>query len=612
MLPRARQTQLCHTRDGGEKQGRVRPCSKDKLFQISCFPSTEGSTENSTDAPLGQATIPLVKTSVRINDIIVDMKTKNIDVSFNSGWFRCGVALALGCLAASSAFAEFKLDRSVMSKEYWAIWNDQAQAKIDSDIEKYRKADAVFEIAAPDGAEVTVEQKTHSFFFGAHIFNFNQLGKKEWNDRYKDLYGTLFNSATVAFYWRTLEMYPYAPRFEERYEDTENFWNNCAHPKDQPHWRRPAVNPVISYLCTRGVRIHGHPLVWGSNSWHTPTWLWDDFCPKSEKEALQRAAGVTIPSRDVTQPICTKDHKNDPGERIWADAWKKIYERLSEDEIASLVPTYIKALDSFYERRIREIGERYGSRVDSWDVVNESASDFDRFGRKAVRGKAFDKSHYGPMPADYAYKAFMWSQKYLPKSAWLNINEYNMRPFFEQAKDLIANGARIDVVGSQMHLFNPAESVNIANGKGPAHLRPEGIEARFRTLAQANRPIHLSEITITAPDNSPRGQMVQAIIARNLYRAWFAVEKMNGITWWNVVDDCATVGEPSISGLFTRDMRPKAAYHALNDLIHREWKTNIKVKAQGGKVAFRGFRGSYRLTWTGSDGREMSKICDVK
>lgn len=540
------------------------------------------------------------------------MKNKSTDVSFVNGWLRCGFLLALGCFAATAAFAEFKIDRSVMSKEYWAIWNDQVQAKIDADIEKYRKADASFEIDAPEGAEVTVEQKTHSFFFGAHIFNFNQLGKKEWNDRYKDLYGTLFNSATVAFYWRTLEMYPYAPRFEERYEDTENFWNNCAHPKDQPHWRRPAVDPVISYLRTRGVRIHGHPLVWGNNAWHTPTWLWDDFCPKSEKEALQRAAGVTIPSRDVTQPICTKDQKNDPGERLWAAAWGKVYAKLSEDEIAALVPTYIKALDTFYERRIRAIGERYGSRVDSWDVVNESATDFDRFGRKAVRGKAFDKSHYGPMPADYAYKAFMWSQKYLPKSAWLNINEYNMGPFFEQANDLIANGARIDVVGSQMHLFNPAESVNIANGKGPAHLRPEEIAARFRTLAQANRPIHLSEITITAPDISWRGQMVQAIITRNLYRAWFAVEKMNGITWWNVVDDCATVGEPSISGLFTRDMRPKAAYHALNDLIHREWKTNIKVKAHAGKVAFRGFRGCYHLTWKNADGSRGYKSVDVK
>ena len=540
------------------------------------------------------------------------MNTEGMNFSSKIGWSRYGVALVAACFAGGAAFAGFKVDRSVMSEAYWQIWNDEAQAKIDADIEKYRKADAVADVDVPDGTVVSVSQKTHAFFFGAHIFNFNQLGKKEWNDRYKDLYGTLFNSATVAFYWRTLEMYPYAPRFEERYEDTENFWNNCAHPKDQPHWRRPAVDPVISFLRTRGVRIHGHPLVWGNNAWHTPTWLWDDFCPESEKIALQRAVGVEIPKRDVTQPICTKDMKNDPKESRWAGAWKKIYEKLSEDEIAALVPTYIKALDSFYERRIREIGERYESRVDSWDVVNESATDFDRFGRKAVRGKAFDKSWYGPMPADYAYKAFMWSQKYLPKSAWLNINEYNMGPFFEQAKDLIANGARIDIVGSQMHLFNPAESVNIAKGEGPAHLRPEGIAERFRKLSQADRPIHLSEITITAPDNSARGQMVQAIISRNLYRAWFAVEKMNGISWWNVVDDCATVGEPSISGIFTRDMRPKTAFHALNDLIHREWKTKTSVKAQGGKVSFRGFRGRYHLAWKNADGSSGFKSVDVK
>ena len=521
----------------------------------------------------------------------------------------------LCALFACSASAEFKMDKSVMADAYWRIWNDESQAKIDADIEKFRKADAVVDINAPDGAVVSVSQKTHAFFFGAHIFNFNQLGKTQWNNRYKELYGTLFNSATVAFYWRTLEMYPYAPRFEERFEDTEYFWNSCPQPKDQPHWRRPSVDQVISFLRTRGVRIHGHPLVWGNNAWHTPTWLWDDFCPESEKVALQRAAGVAIPKRDATQPICTKDMKGDPNERNWADAWEKIYKRLSEEEIAALVPTYIKAIESFYERRIREIGERYSSRVDSWDVVNESATDFDRFGRKAVRGKAFDKSHYGPMPADYAYKAFMWSQKYLPKSALLNINEYNMAPFFEQAADLIANGARIDVVGSQMHLFNPAESVKISRGEFSddvfAKTHPDGIRKTFEKLSQANRPIHLSEITITAPDNSVRGQMVQAIITRNLYRAWFAIEKMNGITWWNVVDDCGAPGEPSISGIFTRDMRPKTAYYALDDLINREWKTTTTVKAQGGKVSFRGFRGRYHLTWKNADGSCGFKSIDL-
>ena len=515
------------------------------------------------------------------------------------------------------AFAQFKIDRSVMSEKYWNIWNDEAQAKIDADIEKFRKADAVFEVAAPDGAEVSVMQMSHAFFFGAHIFNFNQLGKKEWNDRYKELYGTLFNSATVAFYWRTLEQYPYAPRFEERYEDTEEYWNREYErdPKSvayKPNWRRPATDPVISFLKTRRLRIHGHPLVWGNNAWHTPTWLWDDFCPESEKRALETASGVKLPVRDIRQPICTKDMRNDPKERWWNGAWEEIYAKLSEEEIAALVPTYIKAINDIYERRVREIGERYGSRIDSWDVVNESATDFDDFGRRAVRGKLFDKSLYGPMPADYAYKSFLWAQKYLSPKALFTINDYNMGPFFEQVDDLLRNGARIDVVGSQMHLFNPAESVNIARGEGPAHLRPAAVAERFRILSQANRPIHLSEITITAPDNSQRGQMVQAIITRNLYRAWFAVEKMNGITWWNVVDDCGAPGEPSISGIFTRDMRPKTAYHAMNDLIHREWKTRTTVKAKGGKVAFRGFRGSYHLRWKNSDGTSGFKSVDVE
>ncbi len=524
--------------------------------------------------------------------------------------------------AALTASAAFQVDRSAMSDRYWAVWNDGVQAKIDADIEKYRKADATVAVAAPDGAEVSVEQISHAFFFGAHIFNFNQLGKKEWNDRYKELYGTLFNSATVAFYWRTLETYPYAPRFEERYEDTENFWNSCPQPKDQAHWRRPAPDPVISFLRTRGVRIHGHPLIWGNNAWHTPTWLWDDFCPEAEKFALEQASGVKLPRRDVTQPMGVKDMKNDPKERSWAAAWAEVYKQLSADEIARLVPTFVKAQNDFMARRIRDIAARYGSRVDSWDVVNESATDWSRGAKEtwpagessAKNSRPLTLSHYGLMPANYAYEALTLARQAFGPKAWLNINEYNMAAFPGQIADLAAHGASFDVVGSQMHLFNPAESVNIARGEGPAHLRPENVAARFEQIARAGggRPIHLSEITITAPDISPRGQMVQAIIMRNLYRAWFSVEKMNGITWWNVVDDCGAPGEPSISGLFTRDMRPKTAYFAMDDLVNREWKTKASVVAQGGKVAFRGFRGRYRLTWKDAAGKPQTKLVSVE
>ena len=79
---------------------------------------------------------------------------------------------------------------------------------------------------------------------------------------------------------------------------------------------------------------------------------------------------------------------------------------------------------------------------------------------------------------------------------------------------------------------------------------------------------------------------------------------MMGITWWNVVDDCGAPGEPTISGLFTRDMQPKASYHALNKLINDEWKTRMTVKAANdGSVKFRGFKGKYRASYTDASGK---------
>ena len=520
-----------------------------------------------------------------------------------------------------TAHADFKIDRSVMSDKYWAIWNDEVQAKIDADIERYRKADASVEVSAPDGAEVKVEQLTHSFFFGAHIFNFDQLGKKEWNGRYKALYDAehgLFNSATVAFYWRTFERFPGKPRFEAAEEDSEEYWcrEYARDPEDakrRPHWRRPPTDPVVDFLVSRGCRIHGHPLVWGNNTWMTPNWLWDELCPESEKAALEKATGVKVPRWDATIPAGSPRRKLS---KAWERAWKQIYAKLSGEQIAALVPTFIKAQNDCYERRIRQIGERYGEKIHSWDVVNESATDFHRFGDKAVRNRPFDASQYGLMPADYAYKAFLWAGKYLPKTAWFNLNDYNMSDaFFLQAQDLTAHGARIDVVGSQMHLFNPKESAKIARGEFSkevhAKTHPASVAECFRRVSKANRPIHLSEITITAPDNTPKGQMVQAIIMRNLYRAWFSVEKMTGITWWNVVDDCGAPGEPSISGIFTRDMQPKTAYFAMDDLINREWKTKTTVAAKDGKASFRGFRGKYRISWKDADGKSREKTVEV-
>ena len=120
-----------------------------------------------------------------------------------------------------------------LSSAYYDRWNADEQARIDADIEKYRKADATVALGAPAGAEVTVEQTSHAFRFGAHTFNFDQLGSHERNERYKALWsgsfaeGALFNSGTIAFYWRPFEPVEGKMRFDPAPEDSEDWWNAC-------------------------------------------------------------------------------------------------------------------------------------------------------------------------------------------------------------------------------------------------------------------------------------------------------------------------------------------------------------------------------------------------
>ena len=484
----------------------------------------------------------------------------------------------IGAIGLTGLMAYGAGQDGTMSEAYWKLWNPDVQARIDRDIEQNRKADADVKLpGVPVGADVKVEQLTHAFIFGAHIFNFDQLGKDEYNARYKELFGTLFNSATIAFYWKKFELEEGKPRFKAEQRDTAEYWNACKDPKNEPHWRRPATDPVVAFCESKGIRLHGHTLTWGNRKWQWPEWV------------------------SAKAPECIR--AMEPINKDGADAKLRdaLYKK-TPAEIEALAPAYALEINRLMANRILEIALHYKNRFQSWDVVNESATDFS-LGRM-IPGDGICKSHYGVMPGDYTYRSFKIADSVLPKAAKLNINDYqNGQAYVDQVKDLLARGCKIDVMGSQMHLFNPQTCLDIAAGKPGAPETPEKVWAKMDLLAQAGLPIHLSEITITAPNNDAHGQAIQAVIARNLYRQWFSIKPMMGITWWNVVDDCGAPGEPSVSGLFTRDMQPKPAYFALNTLINEEWKTRLTVKAgEGGSVKFRGFKGTYRVSWTDASG----------
>ena len=406
-----------------------------------------------------------------------------------------------------------RVSNSVMSEAYLKFWTPEVQTKIDLEIDRNRKAEAVCHLnGIKKGSEVKIEQISHQFLFGGNIFLFGDLGSPEKNKKYEDTYGNLFNAATVAFYWKTLEQQQGKPRYAagSSYE-----------------YRRPATDPVVAFCESKGINMNGHAIIYGMRTWGHPEWM--------------------------------------PNDR--------------------------KAMELLFEAHVKELAERYKGRIQRWDVVNES----------------IDQANRGLMSDDYTFKTYSWAMKYFPATVQFNINDCDIhwgpsRRYVEIARDLIDRGTRIDNVGVQMHIFNPEEARNIANGADV--LTPAKNYAVLDCLKDADRPIHISEVTVTAPDETPKGWEIQAEIARNLYRLWFSYPNVMGITWWNVVDGGAAKGEPSFSGIYDKELNPKPVYHELDQLINHEWKTNLTIKATpDGDISFRGFKGKYRVSWKDKSGK---------
>jgi len=412
--------------------------------------------------------------------------------------------------------------QKVMGEAYWSFWNEDVQRKIDEDIDRNRKADAVITLESVlKGSNVEIEQVSHTFLFGGNIFLFGNFDSPQQNRTYENTFGSLFNAATVPFYWKTLEPEKGKPRYELGADEI---------------YRRPPPDPVVAFCESKNINMNGHAIIYGSRKWGHPDWM-----PENREE-----------------------------------------------------------MEILFGQHVKVLAERYTDRIQRWDVVNESIHQADR----------------GLMPDDYTYKTFAAAMKYFPDHVKFNSNDCDIKwgptpRYVEIVRDLVDRGARIDNVGVQMHIFNPSESQKIAQGADV--LTPEKNHAVLKCLDGAERPIHISEVTISAPDESRVGQLIQAVIARNLYRLWFSYPSTMGITWWNVVDGGAAPGEPSFSGLYDQALNPKPVYHALDQLINQDWKTRITIVPQpDGVVKFRGFKGTYRMKWKDGAGKEQRATFSLK
>lgn len=430
------------------------------------------------------------------------------------------VILLIGLL-----FSTFSLQaqdyEDVMSEAYWKIWNSDVQASINKNIEQYRKGDA--ELNIPSGVTVKIEQLSHSFIFGGNIFLFGKLETTQQNRQYENTFGALFNSATLPFYWKTLEPEQGKPRYTAG---------------SSYIFRRPPVDPILEFCESNKIMTKGHAIIYGMRRWGHPDWM-----PSDRKE-----------------------------------------------------------MEFYFEKHIQELALRYKDRIQIWDVVNEPV----------------DQANRGIMPDDYTYKSYKWAMKYFPESVIFNINDIDFksgipytRRYVEIARNMIDRGIRIDNVGAQMHIFNPVEAQKIAEGDNI--LTPAKLTDVVDCLNEVGRPVHVSEVTVCAPDSTSIGSAIQAVIAENLYRFWFSCPNITGITWWNVVDGGGAPGEPSYSGLYDKRMRKKPVYETLDRLINREWKTSLTTTSNAqGVVRFRGFKGHYRATWINKNGKIEIQEFEIK
>ena len=262
--------------------------------------------------------------------------------------------------------------------------------------------------------------------------------------------------------------------------------------------------------------------------------------------------------------------------------------------------------------RVGDCVKRFRGLIDRWDVVNETTE----FNRDWLKQKApkLTKAWEQAGQIEFTRRCFEAARTAGPK-ATLVINDYVTTPACEKVIEQIvdAKGKRLyDVIGIQSHMHG---------GVWPAQKIWEVCE-RF---ARFGVPLHFTETTLLSgeqgweladkrPDfkwvSTPEGLKRQAEQTERFYTVLFSHPAVAAVTWWDFSDQGAWQHAPA--GWLDADMKPKPVYDTMRRLIRQKWWTGLDVTTDGeGRAQFRGFKGSYRLVATASDGRKVERTFDL-
>lgn len=316
---------------------------------------------------------------------------------------------------------------------------------------------------------------------------------------------------------------------------------------------------------------------------------WSDLEPEEGKLRFDRGSENIYrrPAPDIVVDFCKENGIEPKGHCLtWCHFVPKWLEKYGKDERKRIL-----------ERRFKEIAERYGESIPSFDIVNESASNY-RTGQTTL----FD--NWDEYALELGGKYFKNNIKILNETneaIWRDyVTEGKYMAFNMQLRDFVEKGLPIDEIGLQYHIFEQPEAFE----NNRTFLNADFMTEVLDIFDAYNFPMHISEITIPSYSGKiPQNEAIQAEITELLYTTWFATRNMKSIVWWNLVDGYAAYaprgseeGENMFGGgLVHFDMTKKPAYETLDRLINHEWKTNINDTVLNGEYSFRGFYGEYEI-----------------
>lgn len=365
-------------------------------------------------------------------------------------------------------------------------------------------------------------------------------------------------------------------------------------------------------------KLKKHEFKYGAN-----IFMLDELETEQKNEAYKKAFAEAF--NQATLPFYWKDLEPIEGKPRFSADSPKVYRRSAPDlaldfcEKNGIYPkahclTYFNFTPDWVDqtsiddqkvrltKRYRELAERYSGKIKGWEVINELLCT-----QYPWNQNAFFRSD------DVLEWNFKLAEKYFPNNE-LIVNEahcaiwegiqyaFNRSAYYQMIERGIKNGARIDTVGMQYHMFT--DKANEAR-LGTFMYNPKRIFEVLDTYEKLGRPIQITEVTIPAYSNDPEDEAIQADIIEQLYSIWFSHKAIEMITYWNVVDGYAawapqgdmTSGENIFyGGLMRFDTSRKPAYDRIKSLFSEKWTTDTEGETnEFGSAKLKGFYGDYDI-----------------